>query len=194
MALGSFGEKCKKAIFVHFWLPFLVLALSCNFFFCYFWSKINRQEKKTLILGMLFNLGAFYWHAGPKRSHFASNGGLLGEKLPSDPEHPRSVQSTIKQYFRMSPTVFMHQHVIFKPFLGHFGSFLAHFGLFGVIFWPSWIILGHSLMKFGHMVGSGWDTSRMVCWGHLDIPKLPPGASRVVRNDQKMPQNGHFWP
>ena len=46
MALGSFGEKCKKAIFVHFWLPFLVLALSCNFFFAIFGHKSTDKRRK----------------------------------------------------------------------------------------------------------------------------------------------------
>ena len=32
------------------------------------------------------------------------------------------------------------------------------------------------------LVGSGWDTSRMVCWCHLDPPKLTPGG-------QKWPEN-----
>ena len=42
-------------------------------------------------------------------------------------------------------------------------------------------------MKFGQMVGSGWDISRMVCWGYLDPLKLSLGASRGVRNGPKMP-------
>ena len=37
------------------------------------------------------------------------------------------------------------------------------------------------------LVGSVWDTSRVVCWGHLDPPKLIPGASRGVRNGTKVP-------
>ena len=29
-------------------------------------------------------------------------------------------------------------------------------------------------------VESGWDTSRMVCWCHLDPPKLPLGGSEIA--------------
>ena len=55
-------------------------------------------------------------------------------------------------------------------------------------------IYGHKWLRWLQMagsqwilVGSGWDTSRMVCWGHLDPPKLSQGASRGVRNGPKMP-------
>ena len=133
MALGSFGEKCKKAIFVHFWLPFLVLALSCNFFLLLFLVKNQQTRKENTNIRHAVPPWGILLTCRAQKSQFASNGGSLGEKLPSDPEHPRSVQSTVKKYFRMSPTVFMHQNVIFKPFLGNFGSFLAHFGSFGAI-------------------------------------------------------------
>ena len=53
-------------------------------------------------------MGHFNDMQGPKRGHLALNSGSLGEKLPSDPEHPRSVQSTVKQYLRMSPTGVMY--------------------------------------------------------------------------------------
>ena len=39
------------------------------------------------------------------------------------------------------------------------------------------------------LVGSGWDTSRMVCWGHLDPLKLPPGPPW----GSEMPQNRQPW-
>ena len=55
-------------------------------------------------------------------------------------------------------------------------------------------IYGHKWLRWLQMdgyqwilVGSGWDTSRMVRWGHLDPLELPPGASTGVRNGQKIP-------
>ena len=55
-------------------------------------------------------------------------------------------------------------------------------------------IYGHKWLRWLQMagsqwilVGSGWDTSRMVRWGHLDPPELPQGASTGVRNGPKMP-------
>ena len=46
------------------------------------------------------------------------------------------------------------------------------------------------------LVGSGWDTSRMVRWGHLDPPKLPwgpPGRSEMPQKCHKTRIYGHKW-
>ena len=46
------------------------------------------------------------------------------------------------------------------------------------------------------LVGSGWDTSRMVRWGHLDPPKLPwgpPGRSEMAQKCHKTRIYGHKW-
>ena len=50
--------------------------------------------------------------------------------------------------------------------------------------WLQWLQLAGSQWILD---GSGWDTSRMVHWGHLDPLELPPGASKGDRNQQKMP-------
>ena len=43
--------------------------------------------------------------------------------------------------------------------------------------WLRWLQMAGSQLI---LVGSGWDTSRMVCWGNLDPPNLSQGASRGV--------------
>ena len=50
--------------------------------------------------------------------------------------------------------------------------------------WLRWLQMAGSQWI---LVGSGWDTSRMVRWGHLDPPKLPQGPPGVSRNGPKMP-------
>ena len=62
-------------------------------------------------------------------------------------------------------------------------------------------IYGHKLLRWLQMagsqwilVGSGWDTSRMVRWGHLDPLKLPPGppwGSEMAQKCHKTGISGH---
>merc|ERR1712218_396072 len=64
-------------------------------------------------------------------------------------------------------------------------------------------IYGHKWLRWLQMagsqcilVGSGWDTSRMICWGHLDPPKLPqgpPGMSEMAQKCHKTRIYGHKW-
>merc|ERR1712001_72056 len=55
-------------------------------------------------------------------------------------------------------------------------------------------IYGHKWLRWLQMagsqwilVGSGWDTSRMVCWTHLNCPRGPPRGSQMA-------QKCHFGP
>ena len=59
--------------------------------------------------------------------------------------------------------------------------------------WLRWLQMAGSQWI---LVGSGWDTSRMICWGHLDPPKLPlgpPGGSEKAQKCHKTGIYGHKW-
>ena len=65
-----------------------------------------------------------------------------------------------------------------------------------------WGMAGHKRpwwLQMAQMAGStagfGWDTSRMVCWWHLDPPKLPsggPGGSKLAWKGHKSGISGHM--
>ena len=62
------------------------------------------------------------------------------------------------------------------------------------------VISGHRWLQMAGspwiLVGSGWDTSRMVCWCHLDPRKLSlggPRGSEIAQKCHKTVITGHRW-
>ena len=59
------------------------------------------------------------------------------------------------------------------------------------------VISGHRWLQMAGSpwisVGSGWDTSRIVCWCHLDPPKLPCGGSEIAPKCHETVISGHRW-
>ena len=129
MALGSFGEKCKKAIFVHFWLPFLVLALSCNFFLLFLVIYQQTREENTNIRHAVPPWGILLTCRAQKEP-ICLKWRLTGRKASKWPRAPQECPKHRQTIFPDEPHCF---HASKCHCRAIFGSFLAHFRLFGAI-------------------------------------------------------------